>query len=62
MFSVMIIIFGYGVIAVPTGIVTVELGKASAKGGSTQVCPFCSREGHDPDAVHCKYCGNQLNP
>jgi voltage-gated potassium channel len=62
MFSVMIMIFGYGVIAVPTGIVTVELGKASAKGNSTQVCPFCSREGHDPDAVHCKYCGNELNP
>ena len=62
MFSVMIMIFGYGVIAVPTGIVTVELGKVSSKGNSTQVCPFCSREGHDPDAVHCKYCGKELNP
>lgn len=62
MFSVLIMIFGYGVIAVPTGIVTVELGKVSSKSSSTQVCPFCSREGHDPDAKHCKYCGNILNP
>tara|TARA_R110002124_G_scaffold111545_4_gene265461 strand:+ start:5828 stop:6649 length:822 start_codon:yes stop_codon:yes gene_type:complete len=62
MFSVLIMIFGYGVIAVPTGIVTVELGKASSKSSSTQVCPFCSREGHDPDATYCKYCGNELNP
>lgn len=63
MFSVLIMIFGYGIIAVPTGIVTVELGKASAKGiTSTQVCPYCSREGHEPDAVHCKYCGGKLNP
>ncbi|MEP1152462.1 MAG: ion transporter [Balneola sp.] len=62
MFSVLIMIFGYGIIAVPTGIVTVELGKASSKNSSTQVCQYCSREGHDRDAVHCKYCGNTLNP
>jgi voltage-gated potassium channel len=62
MFAVLIMIFGYGIIAVPTGIVTVELGKVSSKDLTTEVCPFCSREGHDSDAKHCKYCGNKLNP
>jgi len=62
MFSVFIMILGYGIIAVPTGIVTVELGKVGTKNKSTQVCPFCSKEGHDSDAVHCKFCGNSLNP
>jgi len=52
-------ILGYAIIAVPTGIVTVELGQARKK-ISTQSCPDCAREGHDPDAVHCKYCGFPL--
>ena len=54
-------ILGYAIIAVPTGIVTVEL--ASVKGSSqltTQTCRHCSREGHDKDAVFCKYCGEDL--
>ena len=53
-------ILGYAIIAVPTGIVTVELASASQKKVSTQACPMCSRDGHDPDAVHCKYCGAEL--
>ena len=55
----LIMILGYGIIAVPTGIVTFELSKTE-KGVSTQVCPQCAAEGHDPDAVHCKYCGAKL--
>ena len=61
MLSAVIMIFGYGIIAVPTGIVTVELGKAANK-YTTEVCRYCSREGHDKDAVHCKYCGHKLDP
>jgi voltage-gated potassium channel len=53
-------ILGYGIIAVPTGIVTVELSQASAHLVSTQACPACSAEGHDPDARFCKYCGTEL--
>ena len=53
-------ILGYAIIAVPTGIVTVELSRASNKQISTQACPQCSAEGHDPDAKHCKYCGAKL--
>jgi len=58
--SAIIMIIGYGIIAVPTGIVTAELTKAYKKGVSTQACRQCSAEGHDPDAKHCKYCGAAL--
>ena len=54
-----VMIMGYGIIAVPTGIVTAELARA-AKPASTQVCPECHAEGHDLDALHCKYCGSLL--
>ncbi len=52
-----IMILGYGIIAVPTGIVTAEIVQASKQSVSTQACPSCSAEGHDPDARFCKYCG-----
>ncbi|HLL76239.1 MAG TPA: ion transporter [Pyrinomonadaceae bacterium] len=55
-----VMIIGYGIIAVPTGIVTVEIAQAARKGHSGQACPECSAEGHDADAVHCKYCGERL--
>ena len=54
-----IMIIGYAIIAVPTGIVTVELAHASRR-VSTQACPACGAEGHDPDARHCKFCGARL--
>jgi voltage-gated potassium channel len=56
----MVMIIGYGIIAVPTGIVTAELARESHISFSTQVCPECSSEGHDTDAVYCKYCGARL--
>ncbi len=55
-----IMIMGYGIIAVPTGIVSVELAGVTRKKISTQACPQCGAEGHDADAVHCKYCGDKL--
>ena len=55
-----IMIMGYGIIAVPTGIVSVELAGVTRKKISTQACPRCGAEGHDADAVHCKYCGDEL--
>jgi voltage-gated potassium channel len=58
--SALIMIIGYGIIAVPTGIVTVELAQAFKRQISTQACPECSAEGHDIDAKHCKYCGSRL--
>jgi len=42
-----VMILGYSITAVPTGIVTVEMGKLSARGFRPQACPFCGAEGHD---------------
>jgi voltage-gated potassium channel len=53
-------IMGYGIIAVPTGIVTVEIAGAQQRQVSTHVCPTCVSEGHDADAVFCKFCGSRL--
>lgn len=54
----LVMILGYGIIAVPTGIVTVELAQAGRAGHAH--CGACGRAGHDVDAVHCKYCGELL--
>lgn len=58
--AAVIMIIGYGIIAVPTGIVTTEFVQAYKKGVSTQACPECSAEGHDVDAIYCKYCGSKI--
>ncbi len=56
-----LMILGYAIIAVPTGIVSVELAKLNPLSKvSTQACLVCSREGHDHDASYCKYCGSAL--
>jgi voltage-gated potassium channel len=55
-----LMIMGYAIIAVPTGIVTVELGAATRAATNTQACPSCGAEGHDNDARHCKHCGSKL--
>ncbi len=55
-----VMIIGYGIIAVPTGIFTVELVSAARAGVSTRACPACGRGGHDSDARFCKYCGSGL--
>ncbi|MDH5719949.1 MAG: ion transporter [Spirochaetia bacterium] len=59
--AAVLMILGYGIIAVPTGIVSAELSQKKGHTKiSTQVCRFCSSEGHEPDAVYCKYCGNKI--
>lgn len=55
-----VMILGYGIIAVPTGMVTVELTRALTR-TSTQVCPDCGAEGHDDDALFCRRCGQRMN-
>ena len=55
-----IMILGYGIIAVPTGIVSAAIAKSVSK-VTTQSCRVCSKEGHDLDAKHCKFCGSILN-
>ncbi len=58
--SSIVMIMGYGVIAVPTGIVTVELSQAMRR-HMTLVCHGCGEEGHEVDANFCKDCGTELS-
>jgi len=56
-----IMIIGYGIIAVPTGIVTVEMGLAHRLAGRrSRTCPSCDLGSHDEDATYCKRCGAML--
>ncbi len=58
--SIMMFI-GYGIIAVPTGIITTDVAIAIRdKKPGTEACPNCGKEGHDRDAKFCKYCGSAL--
>lgn len=55
-----LMIIGYAIIAVPTGIVTVELSAATRRASNTQACPSCGADAHDNDAKYCKKCGAKL--
>lgn len=57
-----IMITGYGIIAVPTGIVSAEYSKTTDKPPiNTQVCPYCNESKHLDGAEFCHNCGNKLN-
>ncbi|RLD77613.1 MAG: ion transporter [Bacteroidetes bacterium] len=57
-----VMILGYAIIAVPTGIVTSEFALAAkSRRVSTQVCPNCLHEDHDHESIYCKICGTKLN-
>lgn len=63
--ATVIMILGYGIIAVPTGIVTAEFAQSKKNNRSavhlnTQACPSCGAEGHRDDASHCYNCGHLL--
>jgi voltage-gated potassium channel len=59
--SVLLMLTGYGIIAVPTGIVTVELTRAASAGPvSAQACPGCGLAAHEHDATYCRRCGTKL--
>jgi len=56
-----IMIIGYSIIAVPTGIVTSELVRNDKNGETnTRTCHSCLHEGHDVEAIYCKYCGCKI--
>ncbi len=56
-----LMILGYGLIAVPSGIVTLELGKEKQRRRRlNRICPNCNHHGHDQDAHYCKFCGAEL--
>lgn len=59
--SVILMICGYAIIAVPTGIISAEMTKASiAEFGLTRTCPTCFKENHRREANNCYNCGENL--
>lgn len=54
----LLMISGYAIIAVPTGIVTAELTRHNHV--TNNACPNCGKEGHEDNAVFCKFCGSKL--
>ncbi|MDP5094129.1 MAG: ion transporter [Polaribacter sp.] len=57
-----IMILGYAIIAIPTGIVSSEMTKNNQKvEDNTEVCPNCSAEHHKENAKHCYHCGSKLH-
>lgn len=58
--SIVLMLTGYGIIAVPTGIVTAELTRGSTPPISAQACPACGLAAHEHDAVYCRRCGTKL--
>ena len=57
----LLMIMGYGIIAVPTGIVTVGLTQSTQEETSARECPGCSTKGHAPEADFCRCCGEKLS-
>jgi len=57
----LLMIVGYAIIAVPTGIITVGMAKEHrANFDNTICCPNCAREGHEERSSYCKFCGHKL--
>lgn len=60
--SSLVMIIGYAIIAVPTGIISVEFSRSSkSELNNTQVCPNCMNDMHNEHAIYCHRCGNLLN-
>jgi len=59
--SSLVMIIGYSIIAIPTGIMTAEIVRAQQPAVTTRHCPHCLAEGHSLDARFCKYCGASLS-
>ncbi len=60
-FASIVMLLGYAIIAVPTGIVTAEMMNPTPR-KNTQTCPHCLHERHEDDAIFCKKCGGKINP
>lgn len=59
-FATIVMIMGYGIIAVPTGIVSSEYTTASKINTNTQVCRNCNENKHQDTAKFCYQCGEKL--
>ena len=56
-----VMILGYGIIAVPTGIVSAELTQAKREHANTRTCKECNLVGHDLNAKFCRFCGEKFS-
>jgi voltage-gated potassium channel len=56
----LVMLMGYGILAVPTGIVSVEIGRASRRGQAHIECPRCGENGHMMESRYCRRCGERL--
>ncbi|NQU38717.1 MAG: ion transporter [Lentisphaerae bacterium] len=56
--AALLMILGYSIIVVPTGIVSVAASRESQT--DSRRCTGCRRAAHDGDASHCKFCGSRL--
>lgn len=60
--AALIMVLGYGIIAVPTGIVTAEINEQNKKiDTNTQMCKTCMNPEHKDNAIFCHQCGDMLN-
>jgi len=59
LFASVIMILGYGIIAVPTGIVSFEFARATSASAARK-CANCGLRYHDRDALYCKQCGKPM--
>ena len=59
----LIMILGYGIIAIPTGIVTSEMSKSEKEliPNNTQNCANCNEDYHQDNAGFCHKCGHKIN-
>jgi voltage-gated potassium channel len=55
-------LLGYSLIIIPTGIFALEIARTVRRAPRSEPCPTCAKDGHDGDAVHCKFCGALLHP
>ena len=61
MLAMAIMVMGYGIIAVPTGLVTAEVVSQSFRIRDQRRCHECGRTGHQPDSGFCRHCGSNLD-
>ncbi len=56
----LMMIFGYSLIIVPTGIISAEIAAGRSRHANTETCPHCMKVGHDRKAKYCNRCGGEL--
>ncbi len=58
----LIILVGYSIIVVPSGIFTAELANGIRNARESRCCEACGLAGHEADALFCRHCGEKLQP